>query len=137
MSYTAARIHCALLIALALGCASLPLQAQLSSGSISGLVTDPAGAIVAGAKVQVKNLATGILRDTTTNETGLYVFTGMLPARYELAVQAPGFKEAVRTGIELLVNQGMRVDVPLQLGEIAQKVEVAGSAAPLIESASA
>ena len=136
MSCIAARIPSALSIALALVWTPLRLQAQLSSGSISGLVTDPAGAIIAGAKIQVKNLATGITRDTTTNETGLYVFTGMLPARYELTVNAPGFKEAVRTGIELLVNQGMRVDVPLQLGEIAQKVEVAGSAVPLIESAS-
>ena len=112
------------------------LQAQLSAGSISGLVTDPAAAIVPRAKVQIRNQATSITSETTTNEIGFYVFTGVLPAVYDLTVTAQGFNQFVLRGVQLLVNQGSRLDVKLQLGGVTERIEVVGSAAPLMESVS-
>src|SRR5437870_3300919 len=97
---------------------SLAGSAFAQSGQITGLVSDPAGAAVGGAKVTITNEETRIARDTVTNEQGYYTFPLLNPGSYELGVQKPGFKGVTRPGITLNVAQIARVDLSLQLGEV-------------------
>src|ERR1700680_48794 len=101
---------------------SLPcrLSAQLTAGSISGVITDPAGAIVSGTHVEIKNDATGNTRQVVTGEMGVFVFANVLPAVYELTASAPGFKRYIRKGITLQVDADARVDVQLEVGELTE-----------------
>jgi len=76
--------------------------AQTETGQITGVVTDPQGATVANAKIQVRNVATGAVRDLESDENGFYVVSNLLPAVYEISVEATGFAKLVR-----------RVEVPV------------------------
>ena len=107
--------------------------AQVSAGSIGGVVTDSAQALVQGATVRLQNAATGATREVPTNETGYYVFTNVLPAVYDITVTATGFKAAIRKELQVQVNQNLRVDVQLEVGEVRQSVEITASA-PMLES---
>ena len=71
-----------------------PANAQVSAGSIGGVVSDSAQAVVQGATVRLQNSATGGVREVPTNETGYYVFTNVLPAVYDITVTSTGFKAA-------------------------------------------
>ena len=75
--------------------------AQFASGSIGATVTDATGAAIPGAKVVLKNEATGAVRDTVTNGTGYFDFPSVLPASYSVTVSAPGLRTAEQTGIVL------------------------------------
>ncbi|HZL66687.1 MAG TPA: carboxypeptidase-like regulatory domain-containing protein [Candidatus Limnocylindrales bacterium] len=87
------------------------------TASILGTVTDPSGAAVPGAKITITNTETGIIRSTTTNTTGSYAARELAIGRYNVRVEAPGFKASERTGITLNVNDTVRADAGLQVGE--------------------
>ncbi|MCC6292497.1 MAG: carboxypeptidase regulatory-like domain-containing protein [Bryobacterales bacterium] len=112
------------------------LLAQLQSGTISGVVTDPQDAVIAGAQVEVKNTGTNAAFRTHTNESGNYTAPGLPVGDYEVAVQQQGFKRVVRSGIRLQVNQNAQVNVRLEVGQLAESVEVTGEA-PLVDAGSA
>lgn len=118
---------------------SLPiaLRAQGTAGSITGQVSDSAGAVVPKATVRITNEATGIERQVETDGTGFYLFTNVLPASYEISVTATGFRQWTQKGVQLQVRSGLRVDVQLQVGAVTESLTVTGTAAPLIESVSA
>ena len=101
---------------------------QTFSGSIAGTVTDPAGAVVNGAKIQLRNVNTQDTRDSASDENGSYRFDNLLPGTYELSAQAPGFKSYVQSNMILRANTAASVDISLQLGGTEQKVEVTGEA---------
>ncbi len=105
--------------------------AQLYGGSITGIVTDPSGAAVPGAKVTLTDVGKGFVFTVTTDATGRYLFRDLSPSTYRLTVEAPGFKTYEQSGVTLDVKQAGTVDVHLQLGTTTQKVEVTG-AAPLL-----
>jgi len=92
----------ALLVALAV--AAFPVRGQLAGANLSGVVTDESGAAVASAKVSIKNLSTGDVRDVTTNTDGLYSAPNLLPGSYEVTVTAKGFSTTVQKGITLTVG---------------------------------
>jgi len=121
--------------ALALFCAAVS-QAQESRGSITGKVTDPQNAVIPGAAVAVTNTATNTVRRTTTNETGYYEVNYLDPGTYSVAIDAQGFKKAVRNAITLEIGGRLAVNFQLALGEATQSVEVTADA-PLLETASA
>jgi hypothetical protein len=100
------------------------LVAQTFTGTITGTVTDANGAAVVGAKVSAKNEATGDTRQVTTNAEGLYIFSQLLPASYEVSAETPGFKKAVSTNVVLRVNQTVELNVSLQVGDVSQAIEV-------------
>ena len=110
--------------------------AQESRGSIGGKAIDPQGAVIAAASITVTNLATNEVRRTVTNETGYYEIHFLEPSRYSITAEAAGFKKHVRTGFD--VNVGTRVDIDLrmELGQVAETVEVSAEA-PLLETSSA
>src|SRR5262245_36993121 len=80
------------------------LSAQVTTGTVSGVVTDSAQAVVPNAAVQITNEATGVARTLKTDETGRFAFTNLQPAVYELNVSASGFKAAIQKGLQLQVN---------------------------------
>src|SRR6202050_4278663 len=107
---------------------SLPLLAQttISTGSIQGLVTDPSGAVVSGAKISISNKATGRLITAKSTSAGAYTSGALTPGDYVLRVEAQGFKTSE---ISLTVQVGVTAsgNVKLQLGQATQVVEVQGS----------
>src|SRR5688572_16835927 len=98
-------------------------------GQINGVVTDSSGGVVPGVTVTAVEQQTGLSRDTVTGANGLYVFPSMRPTIYEIRAVLTGFRTIRRTGIELLANQNLTVNVTLELGELSETVSVAGEAA--------
>ncbi|MGH9347099.1 MAG: TonB-dependent receptor [Vicinamibacterales bacterium] len=110
-----------------------PLQAQIETGNISGLVIDQTGGALPGVTVTVVNLATGRERVVVTNETGLYRVAGLQPSRYSVKAELQGFATVTRP--EITVNVGATVDVHLTLGvEALQETVTVTGQAPLVES---
>jgi hypothetical protein len=123
-------------LALPFGFGSKAAHGQIVNASLAGSLTDPAGLAIPDAHVTVTDVDTGLSTKTTSNSAGYYIFPSLRPARYDLTVESSGFKTTVMSGIVLLVNQKARVDVPLQVGDVTTKLEVAG-APPLVETSSA
>ncbi|HKW67304.1 MAG TPA: carboxypeptidase-like regulatory domain-containing protein, partial [Terriglobales bacterium] len=109
------------------------LWAQKDTGTIAGAVTDPSGAVLAGAKVLVTDLDRGGAFTTTTNQSGEYVASPLKIGRYTVTVEHSGFKRAISQPVSLDVQQRAVVNVKLQLGQATETVEVTG-AAPLLET---
>src|SRR5262245_59538718 len=81
------------------------LLAQMTSGTIAGVVADQTGGLIAGSTVTVRHLETNATRTTVTESDGRYTFPGLPVGPYELTVEMPGFARYVRNGIFLLLNQ--------------------------------
>jgi hypothetical protein len=118
-----------LLLLCAMLCA-LPAIAQ-TLGEISGIVTDSSGAVVAGAVITATNTATGGAREATSNSEGIYSFPAMPPAVYDLKVAKTGFKSSSTKGITLQVQQNLRFDFTLEVGQVSESIEVSATAATL------
>lgn len=110
------------LFALFLGGTALAQTAQ-----ITGMVTDATLAVVPNAKVVVKNLDTGIAREVASNNEGYFTAPLLTRGRYEITVQAQGFRTARRTGIVLDEGQVLRSDISLEVGSIAESIEVSAT----------
>lgn len=134
ISRHSARFLLAICIAMLLSQASL--LAQEARGSIVGKVTDPTGAVVPGATVQVINKAMGTKQTAQTNEVGIYQAPFLLPGIYQVLVEHPGFKRFVRDNVELRVNDRLELDIALELGAVDQTVTVTAET-PLLNTASA
>jgi hypothetical protein len=102
---------------------ALPAQSDLSS--ISGTITDPSGAVVAGAAVTLRNESTGVIRATTTNGSGFYTISSLAPGRYSITVESPSFQKLVRTGNNLDPAIPTTANLGLALAGTAQQVQVA------------
>lgn len=114
----------------AMCCASLSAQ---SRGTISGEVLDPSGAFVPGAKVQVNAASIGLARQTTTNEAGYFTVPTLPAAEYSIHVEAQGFKSLLRDGIRLDTDQVATFKLQLEVGQLAETVEVTADA-PMVET---
>ena len=112
------------------------LLAQISSGSISGTVSDPNGAVVPGATVVATHVPTGRAYTNITSQAGLYVFPNLPTGPYSIAVKQTGFKAYVQTGIEVRMGLRETIDIKLVLGTVQQTVEVKATA-PVLETANA
>lgn len=121
------------LLALALLCSfGVPLASgQAVYGSILGTITDPSGAAVGGAKVTVTSQTKGTSVDTTTNESGNYSVTHLIPDTYKISVEAQGFKTLEFANIQVSVDTGSRVDGQFQVGSTNEQVEVTAEAPQL------
>jgi len=106
-------------------------NAQAVYGSILGTVTDPQGAAVAGAKVIVTDNNKGTTQETTTNESGNYSVTHLIPDPYSVKVEAQGFKSSEQKEVIVSADTGARVDLALQLGAASESVEVTAEAPQL------
>jgi hypothetical protein len=109
------------------------LWAQLYTGTVTGVVTDPSGAVVPGAQLRLVDEQKGFVFTASTDPAGNYLFRSVPPGTYKLSIQAQGFKSETRSGIVLDVNHNVTVGFQLQLGATTQTVEVTGQA-PMLES---
>lgn len=115
---------------------ALSASSQTITASLEGTVHDPSGAVVAGAQVQISQIATNVTTRLTTDGTGRFLAPSLPPGPYSVTVEASGFKKAERSGITLDVAQAVRVDVRMELGSTTETVEVAAQPT-LLESSSA
>jgi len=120
---------------LLLAIANLPSFGQTSFGSIVGTVTDPSGAAIGGATVELTNSGTSERRTATTESSGNFNFVNLIPGEYRVDIQQPGFKRYSREPIRLEVGSAVRVDAPLQVGDVAEVTTVTGEA-PLLQTES-
>ncbi len=102
--------------------------AQTTSTQILGTVTDPSGAAVVGASVEVFRTETGEKRNATTDAAGDYILPALEIGTYDVTVQAPGFERAIKRGIVLQLNQKARIDFALSVGSLSDTVAVTATA---------
>ena len=106
---------------------SIAALAQSDNAVIGGFVKDPAGAVVANAKVTVKSEDRSFERTTTTNSEGYYVVTSVPPGMYTITAEATGFKGYRETGRKVDPNLTVNVDIGLQTGQVSETVTVEAS----------
>ena len=103
-----------------------PLRAQKDAGAIVGLVRDPSGAVVAGAKITVTDVDRGVAIDLTTNSDGEYVASPLKIGRYRVTVEKEGFKKSVAGPVEVNIQDRVAVDLKLDPGMATEVVNVTG-----------
>ncbi len=129
------KIRIVLLVALALLILSgMNLPAQFTSATLTGVVSDPSGAVVPQAKVKLVNEKSGDTRETLTNNDGYYTFAGMAVGdlTYKLVVEAKGFVTFDAPGISLLGGEKRNVNIALKVGNTSETVEVLGVADSIV-----
>src|SRR5262249_15783905 len=105
---------------------------QVLYGSLTGVVTDPSSAVIPNAKVEAREVNTGVTRSTPTDSRGSYLFTNIASGSYTITVTATsGFQPVVESGIVVTANEVRRTDVRLQISTATQTVEVSATAIAL------
>jgi hypothetical protein len=112
---------------------AVPAMAQIDRGSITGTVTDPQNAAVAGATVTLNNPATGANLKTTTEAGGTFTFVGLVAGAYRLTCESSGFKKFVQESVAVDVGRTTSVGVSLQPGTVYESVTVSEQA-PLLDT---
>jgi hypothetical protein len=113
-----------LLVAVSLFVPAFVAFAQSDRGTITGTIADPAGAVVATAPVEARNIETGALYPTASTTTGNYTLAQLPAGTYEMSVNVPGFKKFVRQNIVVQVAQTVRIDILLEVGSNTESVTV-------------
>jgi hypothetical protein len=98
------------------------------SGQITGVVTDSTGAVVPGATIKAIEVGTGLARTTVADSDGRYVFPNLRPTAYEVTAENTGFRAFRRSGISLLANQSLTINIPLEVGSVTETVTISGAA---------
>ena len=120
-------------LVVAFGCTSVPLFAQAVSGTILGTVHDASGATIAKAPIVIANAETGLTRTVETDASGDYTAPSLPPGVYTMTVQLEGFKKTSLSNLQVAVDQKLRVDIALQLGAVAESVNVE-AVSPVVKS---
>ncbi|MBI3473496.1 MAG: TonB-dependent receptor [Candidatus Solibacter usitatus] len=115
-----------------LGCAlSARLMAQAVTGTILGTIKDSTGAVVSGAAVMIASETAGVTRSVKTDDSGEYTAPSLPTGAYGVSVEKPGFKKTTAAHVQLGVDQKVRVDVVLQVGQVSETVNVEAAALPV------
>jgi hypothetical protein len=109
--------------------------AQSDRGTITGTIADPAGAVVANAPIEARNVGTGAVYPVASTATGNYTLTQLPAGNYEISVTVPGFKKYTRQGLTVQAAQTMRIDIALEVGSASESVTVV-EATPLLKTES-
>jgi hypothetical protein len=123
----------ALVAVFALACV-VTASAQQTTGAVRGIVTDPAGAVVPGAKVTISSDKLNYRRETTTTSDGEYEFRDVLPGDYQIVVEAQNFNRLNLTDVRVELNKTTDVPAQLQTGQITETVNVSAGGAELVET---
>jgi hypothetical protein len=126
-----------LVIAVALVGSGVLVYGQGTSGSLTGQVSDPTGAAVAGATVTLKNVDTDSLQTTTSDNTGVYLLKPVMPGNYSLTITAKGFAAYVQKGIVITVDLYATQDVHLRVGSATSEVVTVTADTELVNTSSA
>src|SRR5688572_1746308 len=110
--------------------------AQGDRGTITGVVVDSSGSVIAGAAITIVNPVNNLSLKTVSNETGNYRLIGVPIGTYELNVTSPGFQGYRRTEVQIQTNQTTNIDIQLQVGSLTETVTVTGGSTPLISTES-
>src|SRR5579884_3210786 len=119
--------HVGSIVALLCLAATQPLPGQSLFGSILGTVTDKSQAVVAHATIRIRNTGTNNVRTVVTDSDGNFQAPALPVGSYEVSCEAPGFKRAIVSGVNLEVDQRAHVDVQLEVGGVEQQVQVTGA----------
>src|SRR5437867_6132039 len=119
-------------------CCVLPTTtfSQTSNATLGGTVSDASGALIPGVTVTATNSGTGIVTTVVSNEAGAYQFASLQTGTYTVTAELPGFQTQARNGVALGVSQQVRLNFTLQVGSVAQTVEVSVAADTLIATSS-
>ena len=109
--------------------------AQSDRGTITGTISDPAGAVVGSAAIEARNTETGAIYPVASSATGNYTIPQLPAGTYELTVTVPGFKKFIRPGLIIQAAQTIRVDVTLEVGNATESVTI-NAEAPLLKTES-
>ena len=112
---------------------SAPVMGQAVNATLLGTVTDASGAVVVGAKITITEMKTGVVHSITTNDSGNYEVPALAPGQYEVAAERQGFKKAVHSGVDVLVNTDTRINLVLVPGT-AQETVVVSAELPLLQT---
>lgn len=112
------------------------LHGQSYYAELRGIIRDPAGAVVPGAKVSLVDEATNLTQTATSKSDGEYVFTEVVPATYRIVIEAAGFKKLEREHVIIVTQSKVNLDLALEIGAVTQTVQVT-AAVPLIETGNA
>ena len=127
----------AFLILLGLWALTSPVAlAQEASATVNGVVSDPTGAAIPNAQVNLTNVNTTVVRSTKANTDGAYAFLNVLPGVYMLQASAAGFASVTQSAVTLEVNQTATFDFHLKVGETQTSVTVEATAAAVESSTS-
>jgi hypothetical protein len=107
--------------------------AQSDRGTITGTISDPAGAVIASAAIEARNVATGSVSQVASSATGNYTIAQLPAGTYQLTITVQGFKKFVRTGLVVEVAGTLRIDATLEVGSAAESVTVTEST-PLLKT---
>ena len=107
-----------------------PMLAQ--TAQVTGRVLDPSGAVIPDVSVKLTNIATGVSKAIRSDQEGRYVIPLLPPGSYRMSVQKQGFRSIERDGITLDVDQVARIDLTLEVGSVADSIQVTASA-PLLD----
>ncbi len=125
----------AIVIALGLGPGEVIFaQGAVTTANIAGDVTDKTGAAIPGARITIRNVETGLTREASSGDQGQFVLSQLPPGRYELTVEASGFKKTVLRNVTLTVGATETVRVTLEVGEITESVDVSAEVVPVVET---
>ncbi len=98
--------------------------AQSNLATVTGIVTDSTQAVIPGVQIVIRNTDTGVERSVQSNELGYYTITNLPPGPYELRAETAGFRAYRRTDMVLEVNEVLRVDIVMELGQVSESVTV-------------
>ncbi|MDD5542310.1 MAG: carboxypeptidase regulatory-like domain-containing protein [Acidobacteriia bacterium] len=117
-----------LVILFTLAVTSLAMADEITA-RIRGTITDQSGAIIPGAKVTATNTDTALSRDTTSGSDGTYEFLQLPVGNYKVSSEKSGFRTYTATGIKLVINQILVLNIPMEVGQVSQEVSVQANAA--------
>ena len=106
------------------GLFAAPLLAQSFTGAITGTVTDPSNAAVAGVKLVAVEERSNVSNEAVSDVRGDYVFPSLRPGLYRVEVESPGFHKIVRSGIEVRVNDRLELNFALTVGSVSESLQV-------------
>ena len=111
----------------AIVCFGLPVWGQ-TLGEITGRISDPSGAGIPDAALTLTSVTTNAVRQTTTTNDGDYSFPSVPPGIYKVKAEHPGFKTMINSNVEVQVQQTVRLDLTLQVGQVTESIEVPAAA---------
>src|SRR3982750_2565222 len=106
---------------------AIPVAGQ-TFGEITGRVSDPTGAAIPAAQITLTSASTNAVRDTISTDSGDYTFPAVAPGAYTVKVEKTAFKSASSTDVQVQIQQTVRLDFTLQVGQVSESVEVSASA---------
>jgi hypothetical protein len=122
------------LLALVLAVPGLAYAQTAATGTVTGLVTDPTGAVVPGAEIELTDLATNLTKKTTSNDQGLYTLINVQPASYKVTCTMKGFRRSTITSFKVDVGKSYNLPFALEVGDVASTVEVVAATAVEIQT---